>query len=46
MELPSFIPCAEAEYQSHNILCAEAELQNLKSQYIPSVEAELWLRAT
>ena len=29
--LPSFIPCAEAEYQilkSHNILCAEAELQN------------------
>ena len=34
--LPSIIPCAEAECQtliSHNILCAEAELRNLKSQY-------------
>ena len=43
-ELPSIIPCAEAEFQtlkSHNILCAEAELRNLKSQYIPSAEAEL-----
>ena len=35
-ELPSIIPCAEAECQTvklHNILCAEAELRNLKSQY-------------
>ena len=34
--LPNFIPCAEAECQilkSHNILSAEAELRNLKSQY-------------
>ena len=30
----------------HNILCAEAELQNLKSQYIPSAEAELRYRVT
>ena len=48
-ELPSIIPCAEAEFQtlkSHNILCAEAELRNLKSQYIPSAEAELRHRVT
>ena len=35
-ELPSIIRCTEAEYQSlksHNILCAEAELRNIKSQY-------------
>ena len=34
--LPNIIPCAEAECQtlnSHNILCAKAELRNLKSQY-------------
>ena len=34
--LPSIIPCAEAECQilnSHNILCAEAELRNLRSRY-------------
>ena len=33
--LPSIIPCAEADCQplnSHNILYAEAELRNLKSQ--------------
>ena len=43
-ELPSIIPCAEAELQtlkSHNIQCAEEELRNLKSQYIPSAEADL-----
>ena len=43
-ELPSIIPCAEAELQtlkSHSILCAEAELRNLKSQYIPNAEVEL-----
>ena len=48
-ELPSIIPCAEAELQtlkSHNILCAEAELRNLKSQYIPSAETELRHRVT
>ena len=48
-ELPSIIPCAEAEWQtlkSQNILCAEAELRNLKSQYIPSREAELRHRVT
>ena len=31
-------------YMSHNILCAEAKLRNLKSQYIPSAEAELRYR--
>ena len=48
-ELPSIIPCAEAEFQtlkSHNFLCAEAELWKLKSQYIPSAEAELRHRVT
>ena len=48
-ELPSIIPCEEAELQtlkSHNRLCAEAELRNLKSQYIPSAEAELRHRVT
>ena len=30
----------------HNILCAEAELRNLKSQYISSAEAELRYRVT
>ena len=34
--LPNIIPCADAERQtfnSHNFLCAEAELRNLRSQY-------------
>ena len=48
-ELPSIIPCAEAEFKtlkSHNILCAEAGLWSLKYQYIPSAEAELRHRGT
>ena len=48
-ELPSIIPYAEAEFQtlqSYNILCVVSELRNLKSQYIPSAEAELQHRET
>ena len=48
-ELPSIIPCAEAELQtlkSYNSLCTEAELRNINSQYIPSAEVELRHRVT
>ena len=49
MELPSIIPCAEAELQtlkSHKILCAKEELRKLKSQNFRSAEAELRHRVT
>ena len=48
-ELPSIIPCAEADFQtlkSHTILCAEAEQRNLKSLSIPSAKVELRHRGT
>ena len=35
-----------ADLKSHNNLCAEAKLRNLKSKYIPIAEAELRHRVT
>ena len=46
-ELPRIIPYAEAELQtlkSHNILCAEEKLRNLKSQSIPTLFARSFRR--